>query len=377
MLIALFLHLTIVLILRRYDLRAAEGRSSTDVRAGRRVNLVAPGRLVRLPCRHRLSGLCHDYYFYLQMWYEVREGHDPWFHRPRDRTGCVPLNAYGPLFNLLAGLSWVNPLAPKLLFAYAYVLFAVSQIKCFTASRPPSGLPMIVLTALFWNPFPWVEIAFRGISISWSGCLACGRSERGSAGHDALSGICLALGVLLKYLPVVLLPFLALDRGRLRPRFLVVAVASIALGLGLSCYLWGPSTLLPLKFAATRSSTVLSIFCFIRGRYSPLHWFGVADELRLPGAVHPGPGPAACVVLVPRPAAGHRGCRRGRGHDDGAALSHGFSAVSDGALRARLVLGRPALGGTSGAEPPGSSRSRVTSDGSPPSICIMASSTMR
>jgi hypothetical protein len=25
-----------------------------------------------------------------------------------------------------------------------------------------SGPPMIVLTALFWNPFPWVEIAMRG-----------------------------------------------------------------------------------------------------------------------------------------------------------------------------------------------------------------------
>ena len=40
MLIALFLHLTIVLILRQYDLRAAAGRSSTEVRAGRRASLV-------------------------------------------------------------------------------------------------------------------------------------------------------------------------------------------------------------------------------------------------------------------------------------------------------------------------------------------------
>jgi hypothetical protein len=78
---------------------------------------------------------------------------------------------------------------------------------------------------------------------------------------------------LLKFFPVVLLPFLALDRGRLRPRFLIVALATIALGLGLSCAFWGNSTLSPLTFAATRRSNCLSIFRYLRGHYSPLQFF--------------------------------------------------------------------------------------------------------
>ena len=47
-------------------------------------------------------------------------GHDPWF-TVFGEFGDAPLNAYGPLFNFLAAVAWVNPLAPKVLFAYAYV----------------------------------------------------------------------------------------------------------------------------------------------------------------------------------------------------------------------------------------------------------------
>jgi hypothetical protein len=85
----------------------------------------------------------------------------------------------------------------------------------------------------------------------------------------------LALGVLVKYLPIVLLPFLAHDRGRLRVRFLAVAVGVIVCGLGLACGLWGLAALRPLTFAATRPSTTLSIFRYLRGSYSPLLQFGV------------------------------------------------------------------------------------------------------
>ena len=271
-LIALVLHLTILLILRHHDLRASEACSSTDARARHRVNFLLLILSLTFLAVTVLSGPRHDYYFYLQMWYEVRQGHDPWYF-VFGKFGHVPLNAYGPLFNLFAGLAWINPLAPKLLFAYAYVLCSVSQIKDFTANRPRSGVAMVVLTALFWNPFPWVEIAIRGhfdVLLGLS-CLVAIRAR--NRGQDFPSGICLALGVLLKYFPLVLLPFLAFDRGRLRPRFLIAAAATIFLGLGLSFAIWGPSTLAPLKFAATRRSNCLSIFFFLRGRYSPLQRF--------------------------------------------------------------------------------------------------------
>ena len=275
--IAAFLHLTILLMLLRYDRRDAEGRSAADLRAGRHVSRVLAILSFAFLAVTVLTWPRHDYYFYLQMWYEVRQGHDPWW-MVFGEFGDGPLNAYGPAFNLLAGLAWLNPLAPKLLFAMAYVLFAVAQIKSATASRRLSGLPMLGLFALFWNPYPWVEIAIQGhfdILVGLS-CLAAVHARLRD--RDVLSGVSLALGVLLKYLPIVLLPFLALDRGRLRLRVLVVAMASIALGLVLSYELWGISVLRPLTFALNRPSATLSIFRFLRTRYSPLFRLGISTN---------------------------------------------------------------------------------------------------
>jgi hypothetical protein len=87
----------------------------------------------------------------------------------------------------------------------------------------------------------------------------------------------MAAGVLLKYLPIVLLPFLALDRDRNRPRFrfLATALGAIAIGLGVSYLVWGPSTFLPVKLAASRRSVGMSFFRYLHGRYSPLPRLGI------------------------------------------------------------------------------------------------------
>jgi Glycosyltransferase family 87 len=271
-LIAIALHMTIVLMLQRFDRRAAEERSTNDVRADHHISLLLSIISLVFLAVTVAWGPIHDYFFYLQMWYEVRQGHDPWF-AVTGHNGIVPLNAYGPLFNLLAALAWIFPLAPKLVFAYAYILFSVWQIKGFTTSRRPTGITMVMLTALFWNPFPWIEIAIRGHFDILVALFCLGAIRAWTRGHDFRSGISLGLGVLLKFFPVVLLPFLALDRGRLRPRFLIVALATIAPGLGLSCAFWGSSTLSPLRFAAIRRSNCLSIFCYLRGQYSLLRYF--------------------------------------------------------------------------------------------------------
>ncbi len=166
-------------------------------------------------------------------------------------------------------------MAPKLLFAYAYILFAIARIKGFAAGRVPSRLGAIGLAALFWNPFAWVELAFYGHFDILVGLACLGAVRARVHGRDIRAGACLAAGVLLKFLPIVLLPFLAFDRGRPRVRLLYVTLATIAIGLGLSVQVWGLSTFSPLGLAASRGSRTLSIFYFLRARYSPLPWIGV------------------------------------------------------------------------------------------------------
>jgi hypothetical protein len=273
-LIAIVLHLTIVEILRRYDRRTHAGGPSRESRAASRSSLALAIAAAAFLAVTIVAGVRQDYFFYLEIWFHVRRGDDPWFN-VIGSNGIAPLNAYGPLYNLLGFLAGLNPLAPKLLFAYAYILFAIVQIKGFAAGRSPSGLRAIGLSALFWNPFVWVELAFYGHFDILVGLASLGAVRAWERGRDIRSGMCLAAGVLLKYLPIVLLPFLAIDRGRPRSRFLFVALATIALGLALSFQVWGLSTFSPIKLAATRRSTTLSIFAFLRGGYSPLLRLGL------------------------------------------------------------------------------------------------------
>ena len=110
-----------------------------------------------------------------------------------------------------------------------------------------------------------------------SACCAWQRS-RARCQRDVAAGVFLGLGVLLKLMPIVLLPFLMLDGRRLRYRLPAAAVITILLGFGASLVIWGPD-FRPLIFAAGRSSHHLSIYRFLKGPYSPLRRLDIVDDL--------------------------------------------------------------------------------------------------
>ncbi|QDV34689.1 glycosyltransferase family 87 protein [Tautonia plasticadhaerens] len=268
-LMAWALSLALALTLRRWDRRTAARRPPGDRSPGRfssnSLLLVATAFLAVTV----LAGAVHDYALYLRFWAVVRMGGDPWFVE-HGYWGAYPPNAYGPLFNALAPLAAVNPLAPKLLFAAAYGAAAVALLKHLADGRRTSPLAVAGLMAWAWGPYAWVEVAIRGHFDVLVGLAAIAAVHARRKDRDLPCAVALAAGTLLKFFPIVLLPFLALDRGRLRVRLLATSAGLIALGLGLSWLVWGPSTFRPLGFAAGRSSSYLSIFRFLRGRYSPL-----------------------------------------------------------------------------------------------------------
>ena len=223
-------------------------------------------------------GCIQDYYFYLQMWKEIELGHDPWFYA-FGVFGKYPMNAYGPLFNVFAIPELINPLFPKLLFATAYLGFAIWLTKDSIQDTSGRSLPWPLLVAWFWMPYCWVEIANFGHFESIVGLLCVAAVRERVRQRDATSGVFLGLGSLLKFMPVVMLPFLVLDGRRLRHRLAVAAIMTIVLGLGASALIWGPSTFRPLIFAAERSSHHLSIFRFLKGPYSPLRRLDIVDDL--------------------------------------------------------------------------------------------------
>ncbi|AMV39968.1 hypothetical protein [Planctomyces sp. SH-PL62] len=128
----------------------------------------------------------------------------------------------------------------------------------------------LALAVWFANPFAWVEIALFGhfdVLVALS-CIAAAEARLG--GRRWASVGWLTSGVLLKFFPGVLAPFLALDRGRIRWRYLA-ATAGLALGgMAFACGVWGTSALRPIGLAVRRESAYLSIFSFLRGPHSPI-----------------------------------------------------------------------------------------------------------
>jgi hypothetical protein len=221
------------------------------------------------------SGPRQDYVAFLEIWAAVRGGRDPWW--VHEKWG-YPLNAYGPLFNVLALPALVNPLAPKLLFALAYCVFAVLLVKRGMARAGAVG---VLLLAWLWSPFAWVEVGYFGhfdVLVAIACVAAVGWFCRG---REVLAGASLAVGFLLKLIPVVIVPFFAVDpagsRIRIRRRFLAAAGLPMILGYGVSFLIWGSSVFRPIGFGSTRGSTLMSVFRFLRGGASPLRRFGVVS----------------------------------------------------------------------------------------------------
>jgi hypothetical protein len=222
-----------------------------------------------------LSKVRGDYWSYLQEWLEILDGHDPW-------APNIDFNAYGPLFNALAPLCWITPLAAKLLFAFSYLFYVVWLIKDFGARRGLVALSWPVI--VFWviNPFPWVEIAYYG-QLDVLVALACVAAIHSQVrGKDISSGIYLALGVLVKYLPIIILPFLVFDKRRFHFRLFTSCVGLIILGVFMSVLLWGMSTFSPLVFATNRPS-YNSIYELLSTVSSPLRRSGEVDRPPPPG----------------------------------------------------------------------------------------------
>ncbi len=134
--------------------------------------------------------------------------------------------------------------------------------------------------AWLFIPYCWVEIANFGHFEVLVGLLCVAAVEVRLRQRDVISGFALGLGVLLKFMPIVLLPFLILDRRRPRYRLLGAAVVTIGLGLGASVFFWGLATFRPLIFAASRDAHHLSIYRFLKGHYSPLRWLDIRRGLQ-------------------------------------------------------------------------------------------------
>ena len=268
--IAATVHLVIVLFIGAIDRKDRVPPLET-ARACTRTNVVLVLFSAAFLALSILSGSKGDYSSYGPEWRAILEGHDPW-------DPNFGGNAYGPLFNVLAPLYWITPLAPKLLFAFAYLVFVIWLIKDFGARRGLVALSWPVVVFWLMNPFPWVEIAYYGHNdvLVALACVAAVHSREQN--KDVASGTFLAIGVLLKYLPIVILPFLVFNERPFRFRLFICCAVLIITALLVSVLVWGESTFSPLIFATTREFGG-SIYELLSSVYSPLRLFGDAPNV--------------------------------------------------------------------------------------------------
>ncbi|MCB2179804.1 DUF2029 domain-containing protein [bacterium] len=213
----------------------------------------------------------HDYISYMDQWDVVLQGLNPWSN---------DMNAYGPIFNVLALLYSAGWYLPRLLFASLWLISGL-LIANFAEKNPemPEIYKYILFVLLFFNPLFWIFVVRYGtndIFMAFFMLLSflLYRKER-----DIPAGILLAVAIGYKFIPIFMLPFLVFSKVRVRWRFAFTVGVSLLIIFGGSYWLWGDGTFYPFLFGAERGSKMLSIFRFLRGHLSPLRIFTHTPDL--------------------------------------------------------------------------------------------------
>jgi len=81
-----------------------------------------------------------------------------------------------------------------------------------------SARPALALALVGWNPLLAVHFAGGGHNDAWLAVLVVGALAAGAAGRRQLAGVCWALGALVKWVPLLLLPLRALEARAQRRR---------------------------------------------------------------------------------------------------------------------------------------------------------------
>lgn len=210
---------------------------------------------------HVRSGLHMDYAGYVANWSDILSGEDPW-----RRTRSWP-NNFGPFFNAFALLAAINPFWPKVLFIFVWFGGWLFLLGRFLDRAELSVRAALLLSALFvLGPFFWVLIGSYPHFDIIPAAIALIAVHLTMSSRPLAAGAVLGLGVLAKFYPVVVLPFLMLRGRSLDWRPAIGCLVVVGIGFAAAYLLWGESTFEPIVGAIQRGSKQLSIFRFLEGR---------------------------------------------------------------------------------------------------------------
>lgn len=204
----------------------------------------------------------HDYALYLDNWQAIVQGRNPW---------AMKTNAYGPVHSALAVLySWHINL-PRLLFV---LLWLISSFGIATLINKNEHLPKehkyFLYFTLFLSPLFWVFVVRYGTNDILMAFFVLAAIALFQEKKDIVSGFFMAVAIAVKFIPIMMVPFLVLTKKRIRWRFAFSLAITTVVIFGVSYLLWGNNIFYPFQMAGERPSKILSIFRFLRGELSPL-----------------------------------------------------------------------------------------------------------
>jgi hypothetical protein len=141
---------------------------------------------------------------------------------------------YGPAFTLSS-----EPLARAAgssADATAWIYKSLAAVAVLAAAALAARLsrrPALALAFVGWNPLLAVHFAGGGHNDAWLALLVLGALAAGAAGRRQLAGVCWALSVFVKWMPLVLLPLRALEARAQRRRVghIGFAIAAAVIGV--------------------------------------------------------------------------------------------------------------------------------------------------
>ncbi len=232
------------------------------------------------------SPIVGDYCSYLQQWHNVYRGFDPWANNANPReivhipgfSFCghyfyLARNAYGPLFNVYGLTSIIYPTIPRAIGAILFLIITWKIIKEIRARETLDWRVRFWLyIGIFGNFFSFVLVGISGGNDVYLAFLICAAIIALNRGNPGLAGMAIGLGALIKFYPLYLVPFMALDRRRLNIKFATVAIGTFIVGAILAYAEWGNAIFEPLFLNLDREATRSSImYILLSGVQSLFH----------------------------------------------------------------------------------------------------------
>jgi hypothetical protein len=195
------------------------------------------------------SGVQHDYGHYIGQWQSLLDGADPW---PKDNT-------YGPLHTVIGFLLPLGSLAPKIFMVGSLLLTNIALVLDLLRERGLSSIQIIYLLAIPTNVLLVGVGVIYGLNDAFVAALLIVAVLLRRRDKFMATGLLVGLAALVKFYPLLLLPFFAVEDHRLRWSVIFTGMVIFCLGLALAIIAWGPGLIEGMIYNSSRPPKLLSI----------------------------------------------------------------------------------------------------------------------